>query len=63
MLEMFKGTWVAKSVEHPTLGFGSGHNLMVCEFEPRIGLHTDTGEPAWGLFDPPLVMLSLFLSK
>ena len=24
------GAWVAQSVEHPALGFGSGHDLMVC---------------------------------
>ena len=29
------GTWVAQSVKHLTLGFGSGHYLpMVGEFEP-----------------------------
>ena len=24
-----RGTWVARSVKHPTLGFGSGHDLLV----------------------------------
>ena len=24
-----RGAWVAQSVEQPTLGFGSGHNLMI----------------------------------
>ena len=24
-----KGTWVAQLVKHPTLGFGSGHDLQV----------------------------------
>ena len=32
------GTWVAQSVMHPTLGFGSGHDLTVGELEPRVGL-------------------------
>ena len=33
-----QGAWVARSVKRPTLGFGSGHDLTVPEFEPRIGL-------------------------
>ena len=32
---------MAQSVERPTLDFGSGHDLMVSEFEPRVGLCTD----------------------
>ena len=28
------GTWVTQSVKHLTLGFGSGHELTVCEIEP-----------------------------
>ena len=31
------GTWVAPSVKHPALDFGSAHNLMVIEFEPHVG--------------------------
>ena len=30
------GAWAAQSVEPLTLGFGSGHNLMVCSIEPRV---------------------------
>ena len=30
--------WVAQSVKHLTLGFSSGHDLMVGGFEPHIGL-------------------------
>ena len=30
----FRGAWVAQSVKRPTLGFGSGRDLMGCEFEP-----------------------------
>ena len=33
---LFGGTWVAQSVEHPTLDFGSGRDLTVREFEPDI---------------------------
>ena len=33
------------SVRCPTLGFSSGPDLPVCEFEPHVGLHTV--EPAW----------------
>ena len=39
-----RGTWVAQSVKRPTLGFGSGHDLTVCGFEPR---GADSVEPAW----------------
>ena len=37
-----RGAWVAQSVEHPT---GSGHDLTVREFEPRVGLCADSSEP------------------
>ena len=33
-----RGTCVAQSVGGPSLDFGSGHNLMVRGFKPRIGL-------------------------
>ena len=33
-----RSAWVAQSVEHPTLGFGSGHDLTIREFEPHIRL-------------------------
>ena len=29
---------MAQSVKRPTLDFSSGHDLMVCKFEPLIGL-------------------------
>ena len=52
------GTYVAQLVEHLTLDLGSGHDLTVCEIEPRIWLCTDIAEPAWdSLF--PSVSLSL----
>ena len=39
-------------VEHPTLDFGSGHDLKVCGFEPCIGLCADGMEPAWDPLSP-----------
>ena len=32
-----RGVWVSQLVKRPTLSFSSGHDLMVCEFEPHIG--------------------------
>ena len=68
----YKGTWVAQSVECPTLGFGSDHDLEVCGIEPCIGLCGDSPEPAWdslslslslSLSAPHPLVLSLCLSK
>ena len=36
---------MAQLVEKPTLDFGSGHDLMVCGFEPYTGLCADSSEP------------------
>ena len=36
------GAWAAQSVKQPTLGFGSGHDLTVCEFEPCVKLCSDS---------------------
>ena len=38
---------MAQSVKHPSLGFGSGHDLMVRETEPHVRLCIDSMEPAW----------------
>ena len=38
---------MAQSVKHLTLGFSSGHDVMVHEIEPLVGLHADSTEPAW----------------
>ena len=38
---------MAQSVKRPTLDSGAGHDLVVCEFEPRTGLCADSAEPAW----------------
>ena len=32
------GAWAAQSVKCWTLDLGLGHDLAVCEFEPRLGL-------------------------
>ena len=47
MIDTWGGAWVAKWVKHLTLGFGSGRDLTVREFEPRVGLCADSAEPAW----------------
>ena len=43
----WKGVWVAHSIKLPILGFGSGHDLMVCGLKPHNRLCTDSMEPAW----------------
>ena len=60
-----RGTWVAQSVEHPTLDLGSGHDLTVHEIEPHVRLYADNMKPAWvlslslSLCPSPACMLSL----
>ena len=61
------GAWVAQSVRRPSLGFGSGHDRRVCEFEPRIRLRADHAELAWDSVSlscsaPALLARSLSLS-
>ena len=61
---------MAQSVKRPTLGFGSGHDLTVRGFEPRVGLCADSMGPAWDPLSPPfslpfpthVYMLALSLS-
>ena len=51
--------------------FGSGHDLAVCEFEPRVGLCAVSSEPeacfgfcvSLSLSAPPLLMLCLSLKN
>ena len=58
---------MAQSVERPTLGFSSGHNLAFHEFDPTSGSKLT----AWSLLGflspslsaPPPLVLSLSLSK
>ena len=46
---------MAQSVELLTLDFGSGHNLKVCGFEPRVALCANNSvEPAWDSFSLPV---------
>ena len=61
---------MAQSLTHLTLGFGLGHDLMVCDFEPHIRLCVDSTEPAWDSLSLPLFLplpcscsLSLSLSQ
>ena len=59
---------MAQSVKPPTLDFSSGHDLVVHEMEPYIGVCADSEEPAWdslspSLSSPPLLTLSLPQSK
>ena len=49
-----RGAWGAQSIQHPTLGFGSGHDLNIFGFEPCVGLCVDSTEPAWDSFSLPL---------
>ena len=44
---MAQSVKLAQLVKRPTLDFGSGHDLTVREFEPRVGLCADNTEPAW----------------
>ena len=44
---MHRGIGVAPSARHPTLDFGSGHDLTVPEVEAHVGLLADSVEPAW----------------
>ena len=60
------GPWVAQSVKCPTLDFSSGHDVTVCEFEPRVRLQANSVKPAWdslslSLSAPPPLMLALSL--
>ena len=58
---------MAQSVKHPTLDFGSGHDLTVGKTEHCVWFCTDSVEPAWvslSLSLPlSLIMLSLALSQ
>ena len=51
------GTWVAQSVERPTLDFGSGHVLTVQGIKPHVRLCNDRAEPPWDFLSLPLSAL------
>ena len=46
------GTWMAQSVERPTLNFGSSHDLIVHGFEPHVTLCAESAELAWDSLSP-----------
>ena len=48
---------MAQSVERPTLVFGSGHDLIVCQLEPHFGLGADSIETAWDSLSPSQLAL------
>ena len=55
-------------VKCPTLGFSSGHDLLVRGFEPHDELQANGTEPAWDSLSPslslcPFPVRSLCLSK
>ena len=67
-ISISRDAWVAQSVKQRTLDFGSGHDLTVSDFKPRMGLCADGAQPAWDslspcLSAPSLLPLSLSLSK
>ena len=45
---------MAQLVKHPTLDFGSGHDLAVCGFDPHVRLCTSSMKPAWDSLSPSL---------
>ena len=48
------GTWVAQLVEHLTLDFSPGHDLIVYDIQPHIGPCTYSAEPACNSLSPSL---------
>ena len=54
------GSWVVQLVKRLALDFDSGHDLIVHEIEPHIGVCAHSTEPAW---DSLSLCLSLPLSK
>ena len=55
---------MAQSFKRPTLGFGSGYDLAVCECKPRVGLTAASAESTLDLLspslsDPPQLALSV----
>ena len=45
---------MAQLVKRSALDLGSGHDLIVLGFEPRVGLCIDSAEPAWDSLSLPL---------
>ena len=53
-LKRWRGAWVSQSCGCPTLDFGSGHGLVVREFENHIRISADGVESAWDSLSPSL---------
>ena len=55
---------MAQSVKCQALDFSSGHDVMVLNFKPCVGLCVDSAEPTWGSLSPslPLPDSCFFLS-
>ena len=53
LIKNSRGARVAQSVKRQTPDFGSGHDLTVREFEPRVELCADSVGPAWDSLSPP----------
>ena len=49
-----RGAWVAQSVKHLTLDFGSGHDLKFHETKLHVWLWADSMELAWDSLSLPL---------
>ena len=63
-----QGCLEAQSVKRPTFDFGSGHDLLACDFKPHTELCADSAEPAWDALSLPLSLtlphaLALSLSQ
>ena len=52
---------MAQWIKRQTLGFRSGRDLMVCEFEPCIQLCAHSAGPAWDFLSPSLFVRPLFV--
>ena len=57
--------WLSRLSIH--LDFGSGHDLVVGEMQPRVGLCAGSMEPAWdslfpSLSAPPLLSLNKYVN-
>ena len=61
MIESPRDGWVARWVKPLTLDLSSGHDLMVCEFEPHIGLHAEE-QSLLGILSLPLSLAPLPLA-
>ena len=48
------GAWMPQLVKHLTLGFSSGPDLTIHEFEMDFGFCADSAEPAWDSLSFPL---------